>query len=69
MMGCDPESPKLFGQNKYDVEDAARTLRKAKELEQTNSPLYQAALKYLAREQKSIGAILGKSIASKRGDK
>ena len=59
------KEPMLFGQPKYDVEDAARILRKAEELQQSNSVLHTAALKYLKMEQKSIGAVLGRAIRSK----
>lgn len=60
------KEPMLFGQRKYDVEEAARHLQKAKELEEANTPVYQAALKYLEREHKSIGAVLGRALSRKR---
>jgi len=48
------KEPKLFGYPKYDVEEAARTLEKARELEKTKSGLYGAAVKYLQRKQLAI---------------
>ena len=48
------KEPTLFGHPKYDVEDAARTLRKARELEKSKPGLYQAAIKQLEREQAAI---------------
>ena len=52
------KEPTLFGQPKYEVEDAARTLQKARELEMTKPVLYTAALKQLKRQQNAIGDVL-----------
>jgi hypothetical protein len=61
------KEPKLFGENKYEVESAARTLREAEELAKANTPIYQAAIKHLKSQQTSIGAVIGKALARKRG--
>ena len=52
------KEPTLFGQNKYEVESAARTLREARELEKVKPAIYAAALKQLARTQNAIGDVL-----------
>ena len=60
------KEPTLFGQPKYDVEDAARTLRKARELEKAKPALYLAAIKQLKREQNSIADVIRAAKKSKR---
>lgn len=57
---------KLFGYPKWEVEDLAGTITKAREAEGLKPNLYNAALKLLDRRQKAIVAIL-KSAKSKRG--
>ena len=58
--------PTLFGQPKYEVEEAARTLRKSRELETTKPAIYAAAIKQLKREQNAIGDVLRAAKRSKR---
>ena len=60
------KEPTLFGYPKYDVEDAARTLEKSRELEKSNSGLYNAALKYLNRKQNAIADVIRAARKSKR---
>ncbi len=57
-MGCYPESKKLFGEDKYEVEDASRTLTKARDLEKRKPKIYFAAIKYLEREQRSVADVI-----------
>ncbi len=49
---------KLFSEDKWEVENAADILTKARELEKTKPAIYVAALKLLKRRQVVIGAIL-----------
>ncbi len=56
----------LFGEPKWDVEEAARTLSKARELEKSKPKLYAAALKQLRREQNAIGDVLRAAKRSKK---
>ena len=58
--------PTLFGQPKYEVEDAARTLQKARELEKAKPALYTAAIKQLERQQNAIGDVLRAAKRSKK---
>ena len=63
------ESPKremLFGFPKYDVEDAARTLERARELERAKPGLYKAAIKHLGRKQLAIADVIRAARNSKR---
>jgi hypothetical protein len=56
---CDsPKVEKLFGFPKYDVEDAARTLERARELERAKPGLYGAAIKHLGRKQLAIADVI-----------
>ena len=64
-MGCGPEERKLYGMPKWEVENAADTLRKASEMEASEPKLYAAALKLTARRESALGAIL-RAAASKR---
>ena len=64
-MACS-EPKKLFGMDRYEVEDAARTLRKARELERAKPKLYVAAIKQLNREQNAIADVLQAARKSKR---
>lgn len=59
------KEPTLFGHPKYDVENAARTLREARELEKSKPGLYAAAIKQLNREQNAIGDVLRAAKKSK----
>jgi len=62
------ESPKqemLFGFPKYDVEDAARSLERARELEKAKPGLYKAAIKYLGRKQLAIADVIRAARKSK----
>ena len=59
-------SKKLFGMDRYEVEEAARNLEKASELKKSTPKLYDAAIKYLQRKQTSIGGILQAARKSKR---
>jgi len=59
--------PKLFGQDKYEVENAADTLSRAHELESIKPEIYAAALKLLKKRQIAISAVLRAS-ASKRSN-
>ena len=52
------KEPTLFGQPKYEVESAAKTLQEARELERTKPALYAAAIKQLKRQQNAIGDVL-----------
>lgn len=61
------KSPTLFGQDKYEVESAARTLREAEEMAKANTPIYQAAIKHLKQQKNSIGAVIIKALARKKG--
>ena len=58
--------PALFGQPKYEVEEAARTLQKARELEKTKPAIYAAALKQLTRTQNAIADVLRAAKRSKK---
>ena len=58
--------PTLFGQPKYEVESAARTLQEARELEKTKPAIYAAALKQLTRTQNAIGDVLRAAKRSKK---
>ncbi len=58
--------PTLFGQPKYEVESAARTLQEARELEKAKPAIYAAALKQLARTQNAIGDVLRAAKRSKK---
>lgn len=49
---------KLFGQPKWDVEEASRTLSKARELEKSKPTLYVAAVKNLKRQQAAIADVI-----------
>jgi len=60
------KEPTLFGYPKWDVENAADTLSKARELEKSKSGLYQAAIKQLKRKQNAIGDVLRAAKRSKR---
>jgi hypothetical protein len=55
----------LYGQDKYEVENAARTLREAEKLAKENSPIYQAAIKHLKDQEKSIGSVISRALARK----
>lgn len=59
------KSPMLFGQDKWEAESAAKTLREAEELAKANTPIYQAAIKYLKHQQSSIGNVIMKALARK----
>ena len=48
------KEPTLFGYPKYEVENAARTLSEARELEKAKPGLYGAAIKQLERQRKAI---------------
>ncbi len=61
--------PMLFGQDKYEVESAARTLRESEEMAKANTPIYQAAIKHLKQQESSIGAVIMKALARKRSQK
>ena len=50
--------PKLFGQDKYEVERAADTLSQANELEMTKPEIHAAAIKLLKKRQIAISAVL-----------
>ena len=64
---CDsPKVEKLFGFPKYDVEDAARALRKAREMERLKPGLYRAAIKQLERDQNSISDVIRAARQTKR---
>ena len=64
---CDsPKQEMLFGLPKYDVEDAARTLERARELEKAKPKLYTAAIKYLGRKQLAIADVIRVARKSKR---
>ena len=64
---CDsPKVEKLFGFPKYDVEVAARTLRRAHELERLKPGLYRAAIKQLERDQNSISDVIRAARQAKR---
>lgn len=52
------KEPKLFGQPQWDVEEAARTLSKARELEKSKPALYVAAIKYLEKQQKAVADVI-----------
>jgi hypothetical protein len=57
-MSCNsPCSPKLYGQDRYDVENLARSIQDSKEAEAKNTPLYQAALKHLKTKQMVLNTI------------
>ncbi len=60
------KEPTLFGQPKYEVESAARTLQEARELEKVKPAIYAAALKQLARTQNAIGDVLRAAKRSKK---
>ena len=49
---------KLFGEDKWEVENAASTLTSAHELEKTKPAIHAAALKLLKKRQVVIRAIL-----------
>ncbi|HEC65168.1 MAG TPA: hypothetical protein ENI23_07740 [bacterium] len=57
-MGCDHEREKLFGEDKWEVEEAARTLTKSEDLETRKPKVYLAAIKYLERKQGSIAKVI-----------
>lgn len=59
------EEKKLFGQPKWDVEEASRTLSKARELEKSKPALYVAAIKYLERQQKAVADVIRAAKKSK----
>ena len=61
------EQPKLFGEDKYAVEDAARILTEARELETAKPKIFVAALKVLERRQRVIGSILKAKGSKKNG--
>lgn len=63
-----PKEEKLFGFPKWDVEEAARTLRKARELEKAKPGLYGAAIKQLEREQNAVADVIRAAKKSKRID-
>jgi len=52
------ESPKINGIDKWEVEDAARTLRRAFEIK-ADSKLFKEALKIVRKEQKAGKQMLG----------
>ena len=56
---------KLFGQDKWDVEEAARTLSKARELEKSKPKVYVAAIKYLERQQRTVADVIRAAKKSK----
>lgn len=58
-------SPKLFGMDKWEVENAAETLTKAAEMENTKPKLHAVALKLIAKRQVAMGALL-RAATSKR---
>ena len=60
------KEPMLFGHPKYEVEEAARTLKKSRELEKAKPDLYAAAIKQLKREQNAIGDVLRAAKRSKK---
>ena len=60
------KEPTLFGHPKYEVENAARTLEEARELERSKPDLYNAAIKQLKRKQNAIGDVLRAAKRSKR---
>lgn len=64
-MSCGPETKKLFGQPKWDVEEASRTLSSARELEKTKPALYVAAIKYLERQQRTVADVIRAAKKSK----
>ncbi len=59
------ESKKLFGEDRWDVEEASRTLTKARDLEKRKPKVYLAAIKYLEREQKSVADVIRAAKKSK----
>lgn len=60
------KEPTLFGYPKWDVENAADTLSKARELEKAKPGLYKAAIKQLERKQNAIGDVLRAAKKSKK---
>lgn len=60
------KEPMLFGHPKYEVENAADTLSKARELEKSKPAIYAAAIKHLKRKQNAIGDVLRAAKKSKR---
>lgn len=63
-MPCN-ESKKLFGEDRWDVKEAARTLTKSRELEKTKPKVYLAAIKYLERQQRSVADVIRAAKKSK----
>ena len=64
-MDCCPEPKKLFGEDRWDVEEASRTLTKARDLEKRKPKVYLAAIKYLEREQRSVADVINAAKKSK----
>jgi len=64
-MACTPKEEKLFGFPKYEVENLADTIMRAKEAESTKPELYDAALKVLGNRAKALGSVLR---MARRGD-
>ena len=65
MIGSEMRPEKLFGEDKYEVEEASRTLTKARDLEKRKPKVYLAAIKYLEREQKSVADVIRAAKKSK----
>lgn len=63
-----PKEERLFGHPKWDVENAADTLSKARELEKSKPDLYVAAIKLLERRQKAIADVIRAAARTKRND-
>lgn len=57
-MDSPSEARKLFGEDRWEVEEASRTLTKARDLEKRKPKIYLAAIKYLEREQRTVADIL-----------
>lgn len=57
-MPCAQKEEKLFGFPKYEVENLADTIMRAKEAESTKPGLYDAALKVLGNRAKALGSVL-----------
>ena len=66
MGGIPVKEETLYGHPRYEVENLADTIMRAKEAEKTKPDLHSAALKLLQRRQSALGAVL-KSLRKKRG--
>ena len=50
--------PKLFGQDKYEVQRLADSIQEVSEAEQSKPALHEAAMKLIGRKQKALTAVL-----------